>query len=532
MTATVPTSDEFNALAARVTALEAGSNTPPNPDPPVPGDPSPDGATATEPGVVLTSAALNTFELADISGRDYGIAVNGVVDPVTHDVDTLYAKGGRIYQCANNHWYVSDDAGNWDSAQDPTRPDTPPVDPGPDPGPNPDPPPVGSIVALYTAGRGPSYTWNWGTGNDAELADAIEADAAELGVFPNAYGFFPMWGGHGAWPGNLGWAVAGMINSRVGDRMNIPVVGIMPYFSDCGYGWNDDAGLRDCADGKFDDCWRGCARAVKENGANTAIWRLGYENNFQFMPSAPQWNTESQQLWGRAFSRMSDVIRDESAKIGLTSVICLNWTTGAGSLPVENMTPDASKFDWYCTDLYNNFYADDGDINDEAQRRAYWSSAWLGMDHVIEYAQQLGKPIMAPETGAGVRPDGHSLKDSAAFWHWESEQATAIRARGMSWAGLMIWNIPAGDFDCRTTNGVQPPCVDAIKQHLADGSLVGDPAPAAAKAGAAKVTPIPGYDAEKAQAWCDEHADFIEARKRAVLDLIERARVLKPGMRA
>ena len=120
MPANVPIMDEFNALEARVAALESGSVTPPDPT-----HPSPDGTTATEPGVVLVSAALNTFALyANAPRGGMGILYNGAPDTTTYNVGKLYCKGGKVYQQETTHgdWYISNDRGGWSKTSDPTLP--------------------------------------------------------------------------------------------------------------------------------------------------------------------------------------------------------------------------------------------------------------------------------------------------------------------------------------------------------------------------------------------------------------------------
>jgi len=534
----VPTVSEFNALEARVTALEAGTS-PPDPPPIDPGTPSPDGTSATEPGTVLVSAALNSFELCDpATGQNpYAIAINGVRDPVTHDVTQLYAKGGIIYQKAGGPWWYAynDAAGTWSGASDPTRPDVVP----PDPGPGPNPPAVGEFVALYTAGRGSSGTWNFGTGNDDELCDAIEAVEREIGCQVQGYGFFSMYGSMDDWPGNYGWAINCMINSRLGSRLRIPVIGVFPYWSNVApeyYGWNDDRGLQDAANGRWDTMYRNLAKAVHDNGATEAIWRLGYENNQNFMCSAPGWSQQSETLWAHAFERMSSCIRDESAKVGLNSIICFNPTCGRGGHSLEYMTPSAASFDVYAADLYNGMWPDDmADFDNPQKRREYWATMWLGSDHVIQYAQQMGKPLMLPETGAGNRDDGHGKDNDGDFWAFEaSDVCEKARGLGVAYWGPMIWDVPASDIHAHFSNNTQPACQSMIHTHVGDQTLVGDMGSAAVSTTATSSIPIPDWDTITAasKAWIEAHPEFVEAMKKRAQDIVERARANNVGMRA
>ena len=133
---------------------------------------------------------------------------------------------------------------------------------------------------------------------------------------------------------------------------------------------------------------------------------------------------------------------------------------------------------------------------------------YYGMSHHIEYARQLGKPIAALETGAGMRPDGHGLDELAFFWHVQSEAAQQARAAGVPWMGAMFWDVPAGDINALFSNNEQPPCQAAVKQHLADGTLVGDPQGTSAASGVQRVTPVE-YDRAAQRAWSEAHPEFV-----------------------
>jgi hypothetical protein len=123
------------------------------PPPFVPATPSPDGTVASALGQSVASGAGNTFALIAPSGigrASMAIAFDGVEDKVTQGVASLLALGGKVYQVANNAWYVSNDhSGGWTwvSNGDPrnpppvvvTPPPTPPVPPTPTP-PTPTPP--------------------------------------------------------------------------------------------------------------------------------------------------------------------------------------------------------------------------------------------------------------------------------------------------------------------------------------------------------------------------------------------------------
>jgi hypothetical protein len=534
MPTNVPTTEEFNALEQRVKALEDGAVTPPiDPpiDPPVDGQPSPDGTEATAPGAILMSAALNTFELAEITpaASNYGIKYNGTLDRATHHVSRLYAKGGKIYQEAGGWWYVSNDDGNWSSAMDPTTG----TGGGGNGGGIPPQPGDGSrFVSVYTKTRDAQGMWNFGTGNDAALASALEGWARDCGYTPNSYGFFPLWGSMYDWPGNLGWAVKCM-NDQNFTKGWTPNVGLKPFWNGVPpayYEWNDINGLRDTANGVYDDVWKGCVTAVKDAGSTKAIWRLGYEDNFSFMTSFCGWDAESQAEWVRAFERMSDMIMEESNRVGLNSIIAFNPSLGRGSAPVENIIPNPAKFHWFAFDFYNGVYPDEPSDwqTNTATREDFWANMYYGMNHHMDYAKQVGKPVAALETGAGLRPDGHGLDEDAFFWHYSSKAANQARGMGVPYLGAMFWDVPAGDINALFSNNEQPPCQAAVREHLADGTLVGDPQGEVAVATTMQVKPVQ-YDKAAVRKWVEDHPEFIAAMRKRVEDIIAKARPVRGG---
>jgi hypothetical protein len=109
---TVPTQDELDTLATRVSALEADNNAltarvvilegkKPPPPPPPPG-PSPDGTRITNTTDKLTDSAGNVFQLFASAAAATGnqIMINGVLDPVTQQVTALEAHNGVCFQQA------------------------------------------------------------------------------------------------------------------------------------------------------------------------------------------------------------------------------------------------------------------------------------------------------------------------------------------------------------------------------------------------------------------------------------------------
>ena len=105
------------------------------------------------------------------------------------------------------------------------------------------------LSSVYTKTRDANGMWNFGTGNDAALAAALEGFSQDVGYTPNSYGFFPFWGSMWDWSGNLGWAVKCM-NDQAFTRGWTPNVGLKPFWNGVPpayYEWNDIRGLQDTA---------------------------------------------------------------------------------------------------------------------------------------------------------------------------------------------------------------------------------------------------------------------------------------------
>lgn len=117
---TVPTMDDFNALAARVTTLEARPTPVPTPTPaPVPSPApapvlSPDGTTVPTMSSSITSAD-GVWTLT----ASQQIALNGKTDPVTAQVLLLVYTGGVLYQENSQLLWWSWTNGTWVSTSDP-----------------------------------------------------------------------------------------------------------------------------------------------------------------------------------------------------------------------------------------------------------------------------------------------------------------------------------------------------------------------------------------------------------------------------
>ena len=128
MPANVPTKDEFDALAARVTALEKS--------PPV-GGPTPDGIYISTPGAApLVDDVGNAYALvlATAPATGYQITKNKVLDPVTNAVAIIGMSGRKCVQKNSaGNWYQDNNnttktnTASWQQISDPNAP---PVQPG------------------------------------------------------------------------------------------------------------------------------------------------------------------------------------------------------------------------------------------------------------------------------------------------------------------------------------------------------------------------------------------------------------------
>jgi hypothetical protein len=123
MPANVPTKDEFDTLAARVTALEK--------TPPV-GGPTPDGIYISTPGSApLVDDVGNAYALilATAPAIGFQITKNGVRDTVTNAVMMIGMSGRKCVQKnASNAWYQDNNnttktnTCSWQQISDPTQP--------------------------------------------------------------------------------------------------------------------------------------------------------------------------------------------------------------------------------------------------------------------------------------------------------------------------------------------------------------------------------------------------------------------------
>jgi hypothetical protein len=181
MSVNVPTMDEFNALTARVTALESGGTHPPDPTK----TPSPDGTTVTTIGPAVIDQLLRSFTLVaqDASNKGQQIAINGTRDTRTGLVVKLYAKGQQCYQQNQpGTWYVADGANppNWNQTQDPTGGSVPPSG---------DVPPQAAAVGYNTLTLGPEVKLgtNWWGYDGANLRTNPDGSVTDIGGVPNHY---------------------------------------------------------------------------------------------------------------------------------------------------------------------------------------------------------------------------------------------------------------------------------------------------------------------------------------------------------
>jgi hypothetical protein len=506
---------------ADIAALEGEVVPPDPPDPPVDGEPSPDGTEATAPGTMLVSAGLNTFELCAMTplADNYGIVYNGTLDQATHHVSRLYAKGGQVFQEAQGHWYVSNDDGTWNPTSDPTKEDTVPIPP------DPLEPLTGSgIMSVYTSSDDGS-AWNFGTGtaNDQKLAAALTSFNAELGTPVNGLLYFPIWGDQGWWGKNLAYAIQCANNYDV-SRGLVPVVGIKLFINGQApqnYGWNDVRGYTDVANGVHDQTWRDMVDACVDNGIDRAVFRIAYESNFSFMVDFETWSADTQLLWKKAFERVAWALKDQADKRGgITIYRCYNPSLGRGSGPTTTNLPDPNSYEFHGVDCYNGYYGD-GTMSDDAERRRFWSEDFYGMNEHISVAASLGKPIFVAETGAGERPDGHGAHNSSNFWRWLSESVVQMRAAGVVYAGAGLWDVPAGDVNAWMSRGHQPPCMQAVNGYMADGTLRPDEDLSQQPTGVAVAST---YNMEREKAWIEAHPEFVAFMRKRFEQIIERAK--------
>ena len=130
----VPTTQQFDALAARVTALEEGQPVPPDPpDPPDPNPtPSPSGTYITDTAGKITDSKLRKRTLMQGSAADgLQIATNDAVDTRTRNVAGLLFFEGIISQTNTaGNWYAESATDTWSQIPGDPRVPVAPVVPG------------------------------------------------------------------------------------------------------------------------------------------------------------------------------------------------------------------------------------------------------------------------------------------------------------------------------------------------------------------------------------------------------------------
>ncbi len=336
------------------------------------------------------------------------------------------------------------------------------------------------LLGTYTSG--PSGTWNYGAGNDVDMDQGVVGLGADLGKPITAINVFPVYGDQNWWYYNLKRAVDSMHSSAIAKNI-VPVIGIKLFWANTApqnYGWGDPQAFVDVAAGKFDATWIEMIDAVSDAQIPVSIFRIGYEDNFNFMPDGETGDPDTQLKWKAAFEHVAKVLRAEAFKKGVVAYLMYNPALGNGSLPVDTNLPDPSLWDILGADQYNSYWGG-GDVNDIPTRVGFWHNpnGW-GMDQQIALAVKLKKPMYFAETGSGPNPNGpsHGLSNDTAFWDFMADSIKSMRAQGVPMLGMNIWNIQAGDGSWQFTGGVQPAVLDSISKYIADGTFVGDAFPA------------------------------------------------------
>jgi hypothetical protein len=341
------------------------------------------------------------------------------------------------------------------------------------------------LIGGYVSGAG--NVWNYGgePAKAAALDEAIISFRQQIGLPQhgverlNAYNVFPTWGPQRNWGHNLGGILKGMAASRVGRTM-IPVVGVKlfwPKSDDAqSYGWESPQAFKDVAAGVYDKVWSRMVEACASNGFSTAMFRIAYEANFDFMPDGETGDPATQALWTAAVSHVMRVIRAEARAKGVTVYLGINPALGNSTHPVEATMPDPSLWDVFFVDQYNSFWGA-GDVNDPSVRIAFWHNPnGFGLDQAAALAKKYHKPIYIAECGAGPNPQGvkNGVGNDAAFWNMLGEWIQSLRQRGIGFWGLNAWNINPKDGTFKMTDGVQPAALAAFAANVRSGNFIGD----------------------------------------------------------
>ncbi len=282
------------------------------------------------------------------------------------------------------------------------------------------------------------------------------------------------------WISNASWQAASDAQSADASSMT-PVIGL-PMASTASDAASADAQYQAIAAGTYDSVYQGIVQAYAAQGYTNLVLRPGWEMNIEGSTYAGD-TAQDQADWVTAYQRIYTVLHQEATSLGVNVTVVWNpgTTNYANANALTSLYPGNAYVDAIGADVYSGIYPysdgtnssgqatyhdwDNGQedtstaqfIADPVNREHYWtypaSTEWsndgsgghaLSLDQIIAFAEQQGKPLAIPETGAGNSNAGTDVSDDAAFPQWLSQQLTAAQAQGEKIDFVNLWDSNGG----------------------------------------------------------------------------------------
>lgn len=321
-----------------------------------------------------------------------------------------------------------------------------------------------------------SYHWNYDiTPSPDALVLALEA---AIGQPTNVTNVYPCWGSEATWATNLNTILVAQQASAVGKRL-YPMIDLKFYITNNGDGYTFGGiqGLNDAASGKWDSVLNACVLACKTNGFLTAFFSISYAHNFGYSCDNEGFDLTTNAAWIAAFEHWSQALRSSATVQGVKIYILFNPALGAGSMPVDQNTPDPSTFDILSLDVLNTYYGI-GNIFDPNIRSGFWNNpnGW-GLQQHINLAKTLGnKPVYFNKCGAGPSPIGvvTALANDSAFWDCIASTIVSMRTQGVPFWGMNLFDVNIASQNLTFSDGSQPACLDSVISYCQNGTFLSD----------------------------------------------------------
>jgi hypothetical protein len=319
---------------------------------------------------------------------------------------------------------------------------------------------------------------NSSAANQATFENQYNQFSAQLGAAPQFLDYYidysqPV----SQWAGNAAWQATSAAASA--DAKTATPVIALPLASNASGSMSADQQFQAFAAGQYDSTLQSIVQAYAQQGFKTLYFRPGWEMNLTG-PTYAGDSAQSQADWVKAFQHVYTVLHQAAAADGIQ--VSVVWNPGTTSYSnaeaTTNLYPGDNYVDVIGADVYADAYPysdssptasyhdwDTGGedsttaqlLADPVNRIHYWnapaateySSDGSGghsqsLASLIQFAEQHGKPLAIPETGAGNSNSGTDVKDDAAFPTWLAQQLSAAQTAGESVKFINIWDSNGG----------------------------------------------------------------------------------------